>query len=101
MIPYEEEKSEKEKEFNHRLSHARSVIDNSFGLLVNHFKIFENPFLFTTDKIEKILKTCCALHNWLRMTKCAVQVATLDVEYSDTGNLIPGSWREFNNRGTS
>lgn len=96
MTPYQGDNlSENEKVFNYRLSHARSTIDNAFGLFVSRFRIFEKPLPFTADKIEKIVKTCCALHNWLRITKSPIQVATLDEEDSDTGFIMVGSWREL------
>lgn len=87
--------SEKEKIFNYRLSRVRRIVENCFGILVSRFRIFEKPLPFSPEKVEKIVKACCALHNWFRKTKTPIQVCTLDVEDSDTTNINLGSWRNI------
>ena len=52
--------------FNYRLSRARRVVENAFGLLVARFRIFERPIPLSVETTEQLVKTCCALHNWLR-----------------------------------
>lgn len=96
MKPYGgQQLSEKEKIFNYRLSRVRRIVENCFGILVSRFRIFEKPLPFSPEKVEKIVKACCALHNWFRKTKTPIQVCTLDVEDSDTTNINLGSWRNI------
>lgn len=83
-----------QKNFNYRLLRARRIIENAFGILVSRYRIFEKLLPFFPNKVEKIVKACCAMHNWARKTKVPVQVATVDIEDTENGNLIEGSWRK-------
>ncbi|KAA5784505.1 transposase family protein, partial [Pseudomonas aeruginosa] len=58
--------SNKQKIFNYRLSRARRTIENTFGVLVSKFRIFEKPIPVLPETVDKIIKTCCVLHNWLK-----------------------------------
>ena len=70
----------KQKAFNYKLSGARRIIENAFGILVNRFRIFEKPLPFLPNTVGNIVKACCAMHNWARKTKISVQVAIVDME---------------------
>ena len=54
--------------FNYRLSRARRVVENSFGLLASRFQIYEKPIALSLATTEKVVKSTCAIHNWLRRT---------------------------------
>lgn len=85
----------KQKVFNYRLSRARRIVENAFGILVCRFRIFLKPLAYAPVKVDKIVRCCIALHNWLRKSQGAIHIATFDTEDIETGNIIPGSWREF------
>ncbi|GBP69552.1 Putative nuclease HARBI1 [Eumeta japonica] len=85
----------KQKIFNYRLSRARRVVENTFGILVSKFRIFEKPIPLSVEKVEQLVKTTCALHNWLRKTtKHYVTQQSLETEDWNTGSTIPGDWRQ-------
>ncbi|XP_047991562.1 protein ALP1-like [Leguminivora glycinivorella] len=85
--------STEEKVFNYRLSRARRIIENAFGILVSRFRVLEKPIQTNLEAVDAIVCACCALHNWLRKTTTSYITATcVDVE-DEEGNFLPGSWR--------
>ncbi|XP_057654748.1 putative nuclease HARBI1 [Diorhabda carinulata] len=58
--------TKKQKIFNYRLSRARRIVKNTFGILVSLFRVFDKPIALNIDKVNEVIKACCALHNWLR-----------------------------------
>nr|CAI5849118.1 unnamed protein product [Callosobruchus analis] len=85
----------KQKIFNYRLSRARRIVENGFGILAARFRVFEKPMPYSPEKVVKIVKACCVLHNWLRHTKLQSKryEYTVDTENHETGVIDPGSWR--------
>lgn len=83
-----------QKIFNYRLSRARRIVENAFGILVARFRIFERPIQFEPNKVEKIVKACCAIHNWARKSKIPVHVASIDTEDTERGIIVNGGWRD-------
>ena len=68
--------SQRQEVFNCRLSRARRVVENAFGLLVSRFRVYEKPLPLSLATTEKVVKTTCALHNWLRRTSPACEDVT-------------------------
>lgn len=85
--------SHKQKIFNYRLSRARRIVENAFGILVSRFRIFEKPISTSSDKIDKIIRTACALHNWLRTSTTYVNGGLVDSENLENGLITSSSWR--------
>lgn len=85
----------KQKVFNYRLSRARRIVENAFGLLASRFRIFEKPIPLSPEKVDSIVKATIALHNWLRITSPGVYFyrGCVDVEDIETGEIIEGDWR--------
>lgn len=81
--------------YNYRLSRARRVVENAFGLLAARFRCLLVTLPLTPDRVIKITHACCVLHNFLRLRNPTVDVATLDEEDSQHNHeIIPGSWRQ-------
>lgn len=49
--------------FNYRLSRARRIVENAFGLLSQNFRIFHTPINLNVDVIEELVSVACILHN--------------------------------------
>ncbi|GBM96205.1 hypothetical protein AVEN_172141-1 [Araneus ventricosus] len=83
-----------QKIFNYRLSRARRVSENAFGILVRRFKILSRKIECQLQTTDKIVKASCALHNWLGKTSSKFYFAqgSLD-EVLETGEVMPGRWR--------
>ena len=80
--------------FNYRLSRARRVVENTFGLLSQVFRIFRRPILLNPKKVETIVLATCVLHNFLLSKSSTVYAPPgfFDTEVED-GSLVPGTWR--------
>ena len=80
--------------FNYRLSRARRVIENTFGILVARWRIFRAPIKASVENIDKYVLATLSLHNYLRQTENAgyCPLGFVDREDAD-GNIKPGEWR--------
>lgn len=80
--------------YNYRLSRARRVVENAFGVLASRFRVFSKPIAVKPSTVDFIVKTCCSLHNWLRQTSTHYfPLGTVDMEDENMGEIRPGSWR--------
>lgn len=95
--------TDRQKIFNYRLSRARRIVENSFGILVSRFRIFEKPISLHPSTCEQIVKSTCALHNWLRKTsnlkRPYITKDSVDTEDWDTGSINLGTWRNTKHGG--
>nr|CAI5842910.1 unnamed protein product [Callosobruchus analis] len=57
--------SRERKIFNYRLSRARSIVENAFGILASRFQIYHIAINVQSENIEKIVMSACVLHNFL------------------------------------
>jgi len=48
--------TKEEKVFNYRLSRARRVSENAFGIMVSRFRIFKKPIAVQPDRVELIVQ---------------------------------------------
>ena len=83
--------------FNNRLSRARCIVKNSFGILANRFLVFMNPIDLIPEKVETILLTCCSLHNYLcsraHSRSAYIPPGSCDSEDTAIHAVIPCEWR--------
>lgn len=83
-----------ERIFNYRLSRARRVVENAFGILSNRFRVFGKPIALAPEKVRKITVACCALHNYLIMRSSIYLTPSLVDRYDANGNVVDGEWRQ-------
>lgn len=80
-----------ERMFNYRLSRARRIVENAFGILSNRFQCFHSNMRQPPETVTTIVLACCCLHNILR--KRDNILGTLADREDEEHNLIPGRWR--------
>lgn len=88
------------KIFIYRLSHARRVIENAFGILSNKWRVYRKPIAANIETIEYIILATVCLHNYLKKYEANTPACQrkycppgmVDREDED-GNIIPGAWR--------
>ena len=86
--------NDQRKIFNYGLPRARRIIENTFGILVSRWRVFQTPINATPEKVEKIILAAVALHNYLHQTDNAnyTPVGFVDNE-NDSGEITEGQWR--------
>ncbi|XP_069684976.1 uncharacterized protein [Periplaneta americana] len=56
----------RKKQFNQRLSRARRVVENAFGILTQKWRIFFRPIETNVETAVLIVQAACCLHNYIR-----------------------------------
>lgn len=86
------------KIFNYRLSRARRLIENCFGIAAARFRIFRKPIVAKVENVIRITKAVVSLHNYLmkRQNKfCNFRYCPPGfVDSYDSEGLQHGEWRE-------
>jgi len=95
MKPFSRQKmTHAERVFNYRLSRARRVVENAFGIMAQRWRCLLTTLQLSPMKAITVVNATMALHNLLR-TRCPHAIQPQDVDQEDDfGNFIPGSWRE-------
>ena len=98
MKPYSARNlSRQERIFNYRLSRARRVVKNAFGILANRFQVLLTTMCHHADTVRLIVKACILLHNVMRSHYPVLQNRLVDNQGQD-GRMQPGAWRAGQNQ---
>jgi hypothetical protein len=81
--------------FNNRLSRARRVSENTFGILAQKFRIFLRTIKSSPENVDCIISAACVLHSFVRQLS-ANQTNTITDEPSGTAQIL-NSLRATNN----
>lgn len=83
--------------FNYRLSRARRVVENTFGILATRWRIFRRPIIAKPEKVITITRAACCLHNFLQRGISPSDQMYCPPPFADhidsSGNIVPGDWR--------
>jgi hypothetical protein len=74
--------------FYYRLSRARRVVENTFGIMESRFRVLQMAIILDVQNIDTVVITCCVLHNFLRRI-CPQSYTSLEVLYCE--NMEDGS----------
>ena len=86
----------RERIYSYRLSRARRVVENAFGIMSQRFRCFLMTMQLHPDNIKLVTVCACVLHNPILIR---YQHAFPEVDHQDpeTHDLIPGVWRNDRN----
>lgn len=89
--------TERKSIFNYRLSRARRIIENTFGILVSRWRLFLRPICLKPQHTDTIIMAAVNLHNFLMTEKETSTNSYCPVNYVDsednTGHVTQGEWR--------
>ena len=97
MKPYTHKKmTHDEKIFNYRLSRAKRVVENAFGILATRFRCLQTSLGMDLAKVNIIVLTCCTLYNYLRKTNGDYYLPHTSIVREDTesGQITESEWRK-------
>ncbi|XP_074537109.1 uncharacterized protein LOC141798997 [Halichoeres trimaculatus] len=57
--------------YNYRLSRARLVVENAFGILASQWRMYWRPMELQPEFVEKCVKATCVLHNFIQKSNSA------------------------------
>ena len=77
----------------YRLSRARRVVENAFGILANRWRCILTCIELQPRNVIHVVEAAFILHNLLRMRQPRLSGNEVDCE-DGQGNLIPGAWRQ-------
>ena len=83
--------------FNSRLSLASRILENTFNVNANRFRVLHRPFIAKVQNFIAITKAVVALHNFLMDSNtaggsnhCFLQAST---DQDEPNGYKPGEWR--------
>lgn len=89
--------------FNYRVSRARRIVENAFGIMASRFRILQTMIIGSAALIKSIVLACAALHNYHLMDEDSIPPKSrrynehgLADHVMRNGRLQQGRWRTEN-----
>ncbi|XP_063366030.1 uncharacterized protein LOC134676522 isoform X1 [Cydia fagiglandana] len=84
-----------ERTFNYRLSRARRVVENVFGIVSAVFRVLRKPMLLEPNHASSVVMAITHLHNYLRKSDESSDIYTPSgtFDHEIEGVVRPGNWR--------
>lgn len=82
--------------FNYRLSRARRIIENTFGILSARWRIFRKPINVKKETVDKIVLATVCLHNFIKKEEAKQSPAEhmyCPPNFVDSNDAEDGHWR--------
>ena len=86
----------KERVANYRISRARRVVENAFGIAASRFRIFRRPIIAKTELVIEVTKAVVMLHNFLMHDRTESRNRYFPSGYADEETSVgvrAGGWR--------
>ena len=95
LKPYPQRNLDRQKMiYNYRLSRARRVVENAFGILANRFRVFLTTINLGPDKVTDAILAACCLHNFMVEHNKHVYISACDVEETTGRTNTDGDGRQ-------
>ncbi|KAK4325866.1 hypothetical protein Pmani_003570 [Petrolisthes manimaculis] len=95
MKPYPgKDLTDDKRNFNYRLSCARRISENAFGITAAKFRVVQQPIRSKPEYVKKFIFAAVVLHNYLRAQSVPIQPELLESEYVNQGIIVPGQGRQ-------
>ena len=80
--------------FNYRLSRARRIVENAFGILATRFRILRREIEMEPENASVVVMACVVLHNFLRHKAAAAYLPKEATDWEDRDyQQHQGVWR--------
>lgn len=77
--------------FNYRLSRARRIVENAFGILVNRWRVLRGRMTLVPATVEKVVLATCALHNYIlahtKPSSVYINAESVEIEEAEMVNV--------------
>ena len=90
--------TEEQRIFNYRLSRARRVSENAFGILLSKFRMFHTTLCVKPENAFSFVHACLVLHNFLIKKYPSVYIPSGSLDYEkEDGEVVGGDRRQNEN----
>lgn len=73
--------------FNFRLSRARRIVENAFGILASRWRVFHTKIAVNPKRVNALVKAACVLHNMLQGQSTQAELQILQNETPTIANV--------------
>lgn len=94
MKPYSGQNLTREEMIaNYRISRARRVVENAFGILAQRWSVLLSTMQQLPVTVQTIVEACVCLHKFIRLRNPGLQNSQVDAE-DGAHNVIQSAWRK-------